>query len=151
MTNPIGHRGSWKSQRRKAPFRFLAGAALTCALACAAAATIACAPKPKPAQPGPKATLKWRTESEQDNFGFYLEKGDSPQGPFATITSKIIAGHGTTNTPHDYEYIDTNVEAGKTYYYRLWTISYQNVKRQIGETIHYTVKAANEKEDGKKP
>jgi len=93
----------------------------------------------------PKATLKWRTESEEENHGFYVERSDSPSGPFVVINKKIIAGHGTTETPHEYSYIDTDVVAGKTYYYRLFSVSYQGEKKQIGpDSIKFAVKTEDD-------
>lgn len=45
--------------------------------------------------------LAWRTESESNNLGFYVQKG-TPD--FRDIA--FIPGYGTTAEPHDYTYLD---------------------------------------------
>ena len=64
-------------------------------------------------------TLKWRTESEQENYGFNLFRGLSKDGPWERVNDKIITGHGTTSEPHDYRYVDKGVKKNTTYYYQL--------------------------------
>jgi hypothetical protein len=93
--------------------------------------------------PAPQAKLTWRTESEERTFGYYVERADSADGPFVRINEKTIAGHGDTNTPHDYEYVDTDVEAGETYYYRLWSMTYDG-ERELVISGKHTVKRADE-------
>ena len=84
----------------------------------------------------PKVTLNWRTESERDNYGFYLARSQSPDGPFERINERIIAGHGTTNVPSEYEYIDYDVEVGKTYYYSLYSVSYNGEEEMLYTIPH---------------
>ncbi|MFN5223468.1 MAG: T9SS type A sorting domain-containing protein, partial [Bacteroidota bacterium] len=61
------------------------------------------------------------TASETNNAGFYLEK--STQGDsFSQIG--WIPGHGTTNTQYDYQFIDSEVEKNRTYYYKLKQIDF---------------------------
>ncbi len=83
-----------------------------------------------------KVTLEWRTESETDNYGYNIMRSESPDGPFVKINPVIIAGHGTTNTPHEYKYIDKEVEAGKTYYYSLYSLSYDGEETCLGTIPH---------------
>ena len=69
-------------------------------------------------------TLMWRTESELHNLGFLLFRGLEPVGPFDLVNSEIIIGAGTSNVPHDYKYVDKNVDATKTYWYLLEDIDF---------------------------
>jgi len=61
--------------------------------------------------------LAWSTASEKNNAGFTVER--SVEGTtFAAIGS--VAGAGTSNTPHAYGLLDTQLSAGATVlYYRL--------------------------------
>ncbi len=61
--------------------------------------------------------LDWRTASETNNFGFYVQKSQNNQTSYQTV-SALIPGNGTTLDPHDYTWTDVNVPAG-TWYYRL--------------------------------
>ncbi len=68
-----------------------------------------------------KILINWSTASETNNAGFYLEK--STQGDsFSQIG--WIPGHGTTNTQYDYQFIDSEVEKNRTYYYKLKQIDF---------------------------
>lgn len=59
--------------------------------------------------------LLWRTLSETNNYGFYVQKSDNAQNGFQTI-SGLIQGHGTTTEPHDYSWVDGSGAAGRWYY-----------------------------------
>ena len=59
--------------------------------------------------------LKWKTETEINNYGFYIERSAD------NITWSIIGfveGNGNSNSPKNYKYEDGNIQAGD-YYYRL--------------------------------
>jgi hypothetical protein len=85
-------------------------------------------------------TVSWRTEFEEDNYGFFLERADSPDGPFIRLNDALIAGYGTTSVPHDYAFEDHGLQVGATYYYRLWSVTYQGHQELIGE-IRKTIEA----------
>jgi hypothetical protein len=86
-------------------------------------------------------TLKWRTESEQENYGFYLYRGLSKDGPWIKVNENIIPGHGTTSEPHDYRYVDNGVRKNTTYYYQLEEVDFKgNASRKP-----YTIKGIDTK------
>ena len=66
--------------------------------------------------------LNWRTETEVSNYGFEVEKlQDYPtSGKKLQDWSKIgfVQGHGNSNSPKDYSFLDENGSGGK-YSYRL--------------------------------
>lgn len=80
-------------------------------------------------------TLIWRTESELDNYGFNIYRSDSEDGPFEKINKEIIPGHGTTNEPHEYKYVDTDCIVGKKYYYYLEEVDLKGYKKKISPVI----------------
>jgi len=64
--------------------------------------------------------LNWRTETEVNNYGFEVERKLSSEqltvGNWENIS--FVEGHGNSNSPKEYEFIDDNVLSGK-YAYRL--------------------------------
>jgi len=70
------------------------------------------------AEPSPDGVrLKWRTESESNNLGFYLYRSTAKEGNYVRVTPSLINGHGTDSTPHDYSFLDETAEGGQTYWY----------------------------------
>lgn len=64
---------------------------------------------------GRQVTLTWRTLGEINNYGFTVER--SANGKlFETLPNSFVAGHGTTNTPVGYTFIDTDAPPGTSYY-----------------------------------
>ena len=63
-----------------------------------------------------KVILKWTTESEIDNQAFLLEHSEDNQ-KFTQIAE--IEGQGNSSYSYNYEFVDQDVIAGKTYWYRL--------------------------------
>jgi hypothetical protein len=100
-------------------------------------------PSPSPAASpqatsGLKLTLKWSTASEVDNYGFFVHRGDSQDGPFTPRNEKIIPGAGNKDTPSRYVWEDHDVERGKTYYYYLESVSIQGVKEKFSPVTSKT-------------
>lgn len=80
-------------------------------------------------------TLRWRTESEQDNYGFNVYRGESETGSFEKINPAIVRGNGTTSEPHDYTYVDHEVYKGKKYYYYLMDVDLAGNTKKFTPTI----------------
>jgi hypothetical protein len=87
-----------------------------------------------------QVTLKWRTDSEINNLGFDVYRGESLDGTFTKVNQTHIPGAGTDGTPHSYRFIDESVEVGTTYYYYLEDISY-NGERTRSHYIRVIVDA----------
>jgi len=60
--------------------------------------------------------LDWATESETNNYGWYIERMAENEANYTELG--FVAGAGTTLEPQVYSYSDENVATGK-YYYRL--------------------------------
>jgi hypothetical protein len=58
--------------------------------------------------------LSWSTISEQNNYGFEIER--AIEGPYQTIPGVFIPGHGTTLEPQIYTYRDIPAARGILYY-----------------------------------
>jgi hypothetical protein len=74
--------------------------------------------------------LKWRTESEIDNYGWNIYRSSSPKGDYVKINSSIIPGAGTSSSAHNYFYIDKELSNGTTYYYFLEDIDLKGERHQ---------------------
>ncbi|MGD8307367.1 MAG: metallophosphoesterase [Ignavibacteria bacterium] len=60
--------------------------------------------------------LQWRTETETNNYGFYIERAIN-DSKWETIS--FIKGYGNSNSPKDYNYIDYDITRTGNYTYRL--------------------------------
>ncbi len=68
--------------------------------------------------------LNWQTTTEVNNYGFDIERKTplSPSGgrnDSEWVTIGFLEGHGNTNSPKQYNFIDTDIDQSGTYYYRL--------------------------------
>ena len=75
--------------------------------------------------------LKWTTQSELDNAGFYILRSDTRNGEFKVVNSSMIQGAGTTSERHSYTWTDTTVKANTVYYYRIEDVSHAGVRKQL--------------------
>ena len=62
--------------------------------------------------------LDWKTENEIDNYGFEVERMQTNLRDTNWVRLTFITGHGNSNKPRYYSYIDGNALYGK-YIYRL--------------------------------
>jgi hypothetical protein len=62
--------------------------------------------------------LDWKTLSEVNNYGFYVERRMAGLQEFVELSGSFVAGHGTTNVPYEYSYTDHTASSG-AWYYRL--------------------------------
>ncbi len=65
---------------------------------------------------GNKVELRWRTETEVNNYGFYIERSIENSDWFAL---GFVEGHGNSNSPKQYTFIDSDINESGNYYYRL--------------------------------
>jgi hypothetical protein len=71
----------------------------------------------------------WRTISEVNNYGFELEKSTFTADNYQPVPQSFVPGQGTTNSPHDYSFTDTEAQPG-IWYYRLKQID-------LDGTVHH--------------
>ncbi len=63
--------------------------------------------------------LKWETQTEIDNYGFELEKSQSLNDPAQSgswVKLGFIPGHGNSNSPKSYDFVDNNTSRGELKY-----------------------------------
>ena len=74
--------------------------------------------------------LEWRTLTENNNYGFEVERRGAGASNFVTLQNSFVPGAGTTYQPQRYSYVDADVVPGE-WWYRLKQID-------LDQTIHYT-------------
>ena len=79
--------------------------------------------------------LKWTTESEVDNAGFYIHRSETKEGEFKVVNPTLIQGAGTTSERNEYTWTDTTAKPNVAYYYRIEDISHAGVRKQLA-TVH---------------
>ena len=63
--------------------------------------------------------VRWTTQSETDNLGFYVYRSDSPHGARNQLNDKMIEGAMNSQIRHDYLYQDHEIFDKTVYYYWL--------------------------------
>ncbi|MAS92935.1 MAG: hypothetical protein CMO55_07025 [Verrucomicrobiales bacterium] len=89
-----------------------------------------------------KNTLKWQTASESKIFGFYVYRGETQDGPFDLLNPRPVSATGTTDEHQNYQFADTEAVPGKTYYYYLETLDYNNRRKQYSPVFPYQTPAS---------
>ncbi|MEK7249174.1 MAG: T9SS type A sorting domain-containing protein, partial [Bacteroidota bacterium] len=80
--------------------------------------------------PGQGVRLNWRTLSEVNNYGFYVQHKRQNETQWAEVPNSFVAGHGTTNEPQNYVFLDRTVSTG-AWQYRLRQVD-------LDGTSHFT-------------
>ena len=90
-----------------------------------------------------EALITWRTETEQSNFGFRLERrflglpGEGIDESGTDVDSAwtevgFVDGQGTKKTPTDYSFVDQNLTRAGTYEYRIVQIDFDGDTEAFG-------------------
>ena len=61
--------------------------------------------------------LSWKTATEVNNYGFQVQRKKEKGKSWNKIG--FVAGHGNSNRPNSYSFIDNNLSGGSVFYYRL--------------------------------
>ena len=75
--------------------------------------------------------LKWTTESEVDNAGFYIYRSETKNGEFKVVNPTMIQGAGTTGERNEYTWTDTTAKPNTVYYYRIEDVSHAGDREQL--------------------
>ena len=76
-------------------------------------------------------TLKWTTESEVDNAGFYIYRSETEDSEFKVVNPTMVQGAGTTGERNEYTWTDTTAKPNTVYYYRIEDVSHAGVRKQL--------------------
>lgn len=78
----------------------------------------------------PKIEIRWVTETEFETAGFNIYRSEAADGEFVQINETLIPSASDPASGSSYQYVDEDVEAGKTYYYRLEDVEYDSSSQQ---------------------
>jgi hypothetical protein len=76
--------------------------------------------------------IEWTTEAEIDNAGFIIYRAESRDGEYIQINDTLIIGQGFATQGAVYEFVDTEVQNRKTYYYKLEDIDLNGTSTMHG-------------------
>jgi len=86
--------------------------------------------------------VEWATASEVDTAGFNLYRSRSSDGPFTRINDHLIPASPDRIIGGSYVFIDTDVVAGRTYYYQLEDVELDGASTRHGP-IEVVAKASS--------
>ena len=93
-----------------------------------------------------EVVIRWTTESELDNAGFNILRGDSRHGEFKQVNSELVQGAGTTGERNAYKWIDESAKPGVIYYYQIEDVSFAGERQTLTTTkLKGLISAANKK------
>jgi len=73
---------------------------------------------------GEVINLKWRTETEVNNYGFDIERAVNPRANQKEwIKIGFVEGHGNSNSPKNYSFADSDLSGANIIFYRLKQIN----------------------------
>ena len=87
-------------------------------------------------------TLRWKTASEVDNFGFDVYRGDVEDGPFVRLNEAPIPGAGTIDEPQSYVYVDSTIDPRRAYWYYVESISLSGTRERFTPVFRAAPKIA---------
>lgn len=75
--------------------------------------------------------LEWATQSELDNAGFNILRGETKEGAFVKVNPTLIPGAGTTAERNTYTWTDATAKPHGVYYYRIEDVSFAGDRQQL--------------------
>ena len=79
-----------------------------------------------------KAVLRWETVAEVGTIGFFLTRSDQKDGPFVPVGDGLISGLIMSPQGGVYHLVDSGIEAGSTWYYRLQEVDATGRRTEFG-------------------
>lgn len=76
--------------------------------------------------------IEWGTAAEVDLAGYYVQRSTQSDSGFQRINSNLIAATGGTLSGATYNYLDSSVTSGTTYYYRLEAVTNNQTSQFFG-------------------
>lgn len=77
-------------------------------------------------------TVEWSTATELDTAGFHLYRAESADALPQRVTQSLIPSAADALTGGEYQFQDTGLQAGKTYFYWLEDVSAEGATKRHG-------------------
>ena len=81
----------------------------------------------------PDVIIEWETESEFETIGFNLWRKKATQDEFEQINDQLIPSSSDPASGSSYQFLDSDIERGITYYYLIEDIDYDGSSTQHEE------------------
>lgn len=81
-----------------------------------------------------RIVVQWTTATEINTAGFNIYRSERAEGPYTKINAQLIPASDAL-TGGKYQYEDTTVVAGQTYYYQLEDVEYGGAAARHGPII----------------
>ena len=75
--------------------------------------------------------IEWTTESETDNAGFNILRGQTKDSSFVKVNPTLIQGAGTTAERTNYTWTDMTAKSNVAYYYRIEDVSFSGDRQPL--------------------
>ena len=82
-----------------------------------------------------QVVIRWETQSELNNAGFFIKRSQQKKGNFVTINAAMIPGAGTTSEKQSYTYTDTTAQPNVVYFYQIEDVSLDGQRQQLTRGI----------------
>jgi hypothetical protein len=104
--------------------------------------TAAAPQSPPPPSQVREVRLKWTAASEDRLYGYLVYRAEDRQGPYRRVSREIVRVQPAETGPqHRYEYVDREVQAGRTYFYYLDVITVGGRKVTFSGVLARTIAA----------
>ena len=75
--------------------------------------------------------IRWETQSETNNAGFFIKRSETRNGTFEVINPVMIPGAGTTSEKQSYTYADATAKPNAVYYYQIEDVSLDGERQTL--------------------
>ena len=82
-----------------------------------------------------QVVIKWETQSELNNAGFFIKRSQQRRGNFVVINPTMVPGAGTTSEKQSYTYTDTSAKPNVVYYYQIEDVSLDGQRQTLTNGI----------------
>lgn len=91
--------------------------------------------------------IRWRTETQEDNYGFNIYRADKPDGDYRRVNRTIIPGEGSTNVPKEYCFMETGLPRGSVWYYKIESVDTMGKREVLEGTLNTRVQVKTVEEE----
>ena len=84
-------------------------------------------------------SLHWSAKDEAKTFGYLVYRASDRAGPFVRVVKDIIQVSKVSATENRYEFVDSDVQAGKTYFYYVDSIDLTGIRKRLSPVMQKAV------------
>ncbi|MGB4859460.1 MAG: hypothetical protein WBP11_09055 [Dokdonella sp.] len=85
--------------------------------------------------------LHWSAKDESKTFGYLVYRATDRAGPFVRVSKAIIQVSKLSATENRYEFVDSDIQVGKTYFYYVDSIDSTGIRKRLSPVMQKAVTA----------